>query len=180
MVFTFLGGKALLKKVLVIGCPGSGKSTFARALGKITGLPVIHLDRLNWREDATNVPREVFLARLEEALRGESWIIDGNYGATLEKRLKACDTVFFLDLDVGTCLEGVRLRKGQPRSDLPWLEPEADDLEFLEFIRNYPVNDRPRVLAMLKQYQDKRQFAFTSHAQMAAWLAGLEAQGSLG
>ena len=109
-----------MQKALIIGSPGSGKSTFARALHEATGLPLIHLDNLFWNADKTNVEKEVFLARLEDALQRERWIIDGNYLSTMDKRLAACDTVFFLDYPVDVCLEGIRQRQGQPRPDMPW------------------------------------------------------------
>ena len=83
-----------MKKVLVIGSPGSGKSTFARKLQDITGLPLVYLDRLQWNADRTVVDRSVFLARLEK-LQMDAWIIDGNYACMLEMRLQVCDTVFF-------------------------------------------------------------------------------------
>ena len=83
-----------MKRILVIGCPGSGKSTFARALQAKTDLPLFYLDRIYWNADRTTVAREVFDARLEEILRGDEWIIDGNYSRTMERRIRACDTVF--------------------------------------------------------------------------------------
>ncbi len=85
-----------MKKIIIPGCPGSGKSTFARALQKQTGLPLFYLDRMNWNPDRTTVEKDVFLERLQEVLSREEWILDGNYGSTIELRLQACDTAFFL------------------------------------------------------------------------------------
>ena len=96
-----------MEKIIVIGSPGAGKSTFSRALRGQTGLPLFYLDRLWHKPDRTNVSREEFDAALEGILRLDRWIIDGNYIRTLETSLRACDTVFLLDLPVETCLEGV-------------------------------------------------------------------------
>ena len=88
-----------MKKVIIIGCPGGGKSTFAKKLGKTTGLPLYHLDMLYWNEDKTTVPREVFISRLESAMNTDEWIIDGNYGDLLqEERLKMADKIIFVML----------------------------------------------------------------------------------
>ena len=95
-----------MKRILVIGCPGSGKSTFSGALQEKTGLPLIHLDRLYWNADRTTVEKEVFRRRLRDALEGETWIIDGDYASTMELRLQRCDTVFFLDYPADVCLNG--------------------------------------------------------------------------
>ena len=124
-----------MKRVLVIGCPGAGKSTFARWLRDATGLPLYYLDRIWHRPDKTNIPREEFDARVAELTAGDRWIIDGNYLRTLEPRLARCDTVFFLDLPVDVCLAGVAARMGQPREDMPWVEEEPDE-EFLQYIRD--------------------------------------------
>ena len=102
-----------MKKVLVIGCPGSGKSTLSRALQKRTQLPLFYLDRMNWNPDRTTVEREVFRKRLQAVLQQEEWIIDGNYASTMELRLQACDTVIFLDYPTQLCLDGVRERQGK-------------------------------------------------------------------
>ena len=84
-----------MKRIMIIGCPGSGKSTFSRALNNVTGIPLFHLDNMYWNADKTTVSKTVFKERLYQTIKKETWIIDGNYGSTLEIRLQACDTVFF-------------------------------------------------------------------------------------
>lgn len=148
-----------MKKVLVIGCPGSGKSTFSRALHQATGLPLYHLDLLYWNADKTTVERDEFLKRLHDVLQRDEWIIDGNYASSLEMRMNFCDSVFFLDYPVEMCLEGVRLRKGKPRSDMPWVETEEDD-DFIEFIKKFKEQIRPEILNLLQKYPDKEIYIF--------------------
>ena len=84
-----------MNKIIVIGCPGGGKSTFSKRLHKITKIPLYHLDMLYWNEDRTTVSREVFDQRLYKVMAEPVWIIDGNYQRTMETRLEKCDTVFF-------------------------------------------------------------------------------------
>lgn len=153
-----------MKKIIIIGCPGSGKSTFARALRDRTGLPLYHLDMLYWNADKTNVDKSVFLERLSEVLRQDEWIIDGNYGSTMELRLSACDTAIFLDYPTEVCLDGIRSRMGQPRSDIPWVETQQDG-DFFEFVKHFNEQQRPAVLALLAAYRDKRTVTLTSREQ---------------
>ena len=162
-----------MKRALVIGCPGSGKSTFSRALRDLTGLPLIHLDALYWNADGTVVPKDSFLRRLEEALSGEAWIIDGNYSSTMARRMERCDAVFFLDLPTEVCLEGALSRRGQVHSDLPWVESSDPDEEFLQSIRDYNRTKRPAVLSLLESLQDQEIHVFTSREQAWAYLASL-------
>jgi adenylate kinase family enzyme len=135
-----------MKKVIIIGCPGSGKSTFAKALQKAAGLPLYHLDQLYWKKDRTTVEKNVFLQRLEQLLEQDRWIIDGNYASTMELRMKECDTVIFLDYPLEVCLQGIRERRSKPRSDIPWIEREPDE-EFIKFIQNFQIQNRHRLSA---------------------------------
>jgi len=153
-----------MNKVIIIGCPGSGKSTFSRALQNLTGLPLYHLDLLYWNSDRTTVSKEVFRERLQNVMMLDSWIIDGNYGSTMEMRMAECDTVFFLDYPLEVCFNGVRERKGKTRSDMPWIETE-DDEEFLEFIKNYNTQSRPKVLELLEKYKEKNIVIFKNREE---------------
>ena len=159
-----------MKKIIVIGCPGSGKSTFARALHETTGIPLYHLDMMYWNADKTTVEKDVFLNRLSEALRGEEWIIDGNYASTMEIRLAACDTVIFLDYPTELCLEGIRKRRGKQRTDIPWIETE-EDTEFTAFVKSFAVEQRPHITALLGKYSDKDIVKFTSREQADEFLS---------
>ena len=160
-----------MKKVIVIGCPGSGKSTFSRALHKKTGIPLYYLDMMYWNADKTTVEKSVFLSRLAAALDTDAWIIDGNYGASMEMRMQACDTVIFLDYPLDICLDGIRARRAKPREDMPWIET-VEDAEFLEFIKSYGEQQKPRVLALLEKYRDKSVIVFKSREQAEAYLNG--------
>ena len=157
-----------MKKIIVIGCPGSGKSTFARALHNQTGIPLYHLDMMYWNADKTTVEKSVFIDRLSAVLEKDEWIVDGNYMSTMEIRLARCDTVFFLDYPLDVCLDGIEKRRGKPRSDMPWIESEAD-AEFIEFIKNYNSQIKPKVMELITEYCDKNIIVFKSREQADAF-----------
>ncbi len=159
-----------MKKVIVIGCPGSGKSTVSRALHNKTGIPLYHLDMMYWNADKTTVEKSMFLERLSAVLEKDEWIIDGNYSSTMELRMAACDTVIFLDYPLDICLDGIKERRGKPRSDMPWIETE-EDAEFIEFIENYNEQQKPKVLELLKKYSDKNIIILESREQADEFLS---------
>lgn len=159
-----------MEKVIVIGCPGGGKSTFARRLQQLTGLPLHHLDNLWHRPDRTTVGREEFDRRLGELLAGAQWIIDGNYNRTMERRMAACDTVFLLDYPTEVCLAGAAARVGQAHDDLPWVE-ETLDPEFRQWIEEFHDTQLPRIYELLAQYREGREIViFRTRDEADAWL----------
>ena len=159
-----------MQKVIVIGCPGSGKTTFAEKLQKKLDLPLYHLDAIWHKPDKTHIPREEFDARMAEILATDAWIIDGNYSRTLECRIAACDTVFLFDLPMEVCLEGVISRIGKKRNEMPWIETELD-AEFKAQIEAFPQKELPLTYALLEKYKnDKTVLIFQSRAQADAFL----------
>ena len=160
-----------MKKIIVIGCPGSGKSTVSRALHNKTGISLYHLDMIYWNADKTTVEKRVFLELLSTVLKKDAWIIDGNYGSTMELRMAACDTVIFLDYPLDVCLDGIKERREKPRSDMPWIETE-ENAEFIEFVKSYNEQQKPKVLELLKKYSDKNIIVLESREQADAFLNG--------
>jgi adenylate kinase family enzyme len=142
-----------LQRVLVIGSGGSGKTTFARRLAERTGLPLIHLDAIYWRPGWQPTPADEWREIVEQVISRDSWIIDGNYGGTLDLRLEACDTVVFLDIPRLICLWRVLRRQlghlGKTRPELPVGCPERLTWEFLVWIWTYPKSRRGRILERL-------------------------------
>ena len=149
-----------MERVAVLGPAGAGKSELARALGQRTGLPVVHLDRIFWRENWTPVPRADAERELAVVVAGDRWILDGNFlehGAD-DPRFARADTVVFLDVPRRTCLRRVLLRwirdRGRARPDLPEGATEGFDPHLLRWIWLYPKTDRPRVLELLASVSD--------------------------
>ena len=162
-----------MTRIIVIGCPGSGKSTLSRELHNKTALPLYHLDMMYWNEDKTTVEKPVFLKRLSTVLEKDEWIIDGNYASTMEMRMEKCDTVIFLDFPLDTCLKGIAERRGKPRSDMPWTESEESDREFIEFVKNYNLQMRPQVIELVNKYSYKNILIFNNRNDVNSFLCQL-------
>lgn len=162
-----------MQKVIVIGSPGAGKSTFARKLVGITGLPLYYLDMLWHKCDKTNVSREEFDIKLDEIIKKDFWIIDGNYLRTMEKRMISCDTVFLLDYPMELCLAGAASRIGKKREDMPWVETEFDD-EFRQWILDFPNDQLPEIYNLIGKYSEGRDvFIFRSREEAEKFMVYL-------
>lgn len=145
-----------MKRAVVIGCSGSGKSVFSRKLRDVTGLTLYYLDMIWHKPDGTNILRDEFDEKLRSIISRDSWIIDGNYQRTLETRIKACDTVFLFDLPTETCIEGALSRIGKRREDMPWFENELDP-QFRQWIESFRENQLPEIYRLLDKYKNGRQ-----------------------
>lgn len=144
-----------MKRVLVIGPGGSGKSTFARRLGQILGIEVKHLDSFYWRSGWTKPSNEDWIKTVNDLISRDSWIIDGNFGGTLPLRVERCDTVIFLDMPRLLCLWRITKRRityrKLSRPDMAEGCHEKLDLEFIRWVWNYSNRSRPRVIKLLNE-----------------------------
>ena len=160
-----------MKKIIIIGCSGSGKSTFARKLSAKTNIPLYYLDMIWHKPDKTTLTEREFDEQLSALLNQETWIIDGNYQRTLEMRLKECDTVFLLDIPTQICLESAKSRIGKQRVDLPWIETEFEE-DFQQWIYQYPNKSLPKIMELLDKYKnDKQIIIFKSRDEAQNFLA---------
>ncbi|MBR5140842.1 MAG: adenylate kinase [Clostridia bacterium] len=163
-----------MQRIIVIGCPGSGKTTFAEKLAAKSGLDLFYLDAIWHKPDRTHISREEFDARLSEILERDLWIIDGNYSRTLERRIDACDTVILFDLPTELCIEGATLRLGKKRCDMPWIDTELDPWLKNE-IEEFSIKNLPTIYALLEKYKcGKRIVIFKKREEADSFLSNTE------
>ena len=145
---------------MIIGSGGAGKSTLAKEVGTRLGLPLFHLDKLYWGAGWTEPDKGDWEKLQVEVCANSEWVIDGNYGGTLDVRLKACDTVIFLDLPRWLCLFRVLMRpliyRNTPRPDMAEGCIEKLDFVFLKWIWDYRSERRPAILAKLEELEDEK------------------------
>ena len=159
-------------RILVIGSPGAGKSSFSRKLRDKTGLPLYYLDMIYHNPDRTTISREEFDVKLSQILALSQWIIDGNYQRTLPLRFERCTDVFFFDLPVEQCLQGAASRIGQAREDMPWVETEFDP-EFRQYILDFQKGQTPGIYDLVEGYKDSRSITiFRSREEADSWIHG--------
>lgn len=153
-----------MKRILVIGCPGSGKTTLSQRLGDILQIPVIHLDTLYWKPGWVETGKDEWIDQLRNVMSNEAWILDGNYSGTLPERLGECDAVVFLDVSRILCVWRVLKRSiwhhGKVRSDMAEGCPERLDLSFLLWVWNYRNRSRPKILNLLRQCHDSKKVIY--------------------
>jgi adenylate kinase family enzyme len=107
-----------MRRVLIFGRGGAGKSTLARRLGEVLQLPVVELDKVYWRADGSPTPVAAWQAAQKQLVAGGAWILDGDLGPSdvVEPRLRAADTIIVLDLAACRCAWRV-LRRSRERTD---------------------------------------------------------------
>lgn len=147
-----------IKKIIIVGCSGSGKSWLARQLADYTGLPLTHLDLEYWKPNWVKTPREEWIEKQQKFISKEQWIIEGNYNGTLELRFEAAQLVIFLDMNRFLCLVRVLKRHGKKRPDLPdYLEEKligSDFWDFCKWIWTFPKAGKRTILDLHQKYPD--------------------------
>ena len=165
-----------MKKVIVIGPGGAGKSTVARRLGERLNIEVKHLDRFYWQPGWQEPPKEEWLEKVKELTSADTWIIDGNYGGTLETRIERCDTIVFLDLPRLLCLWRIAKRRllyrDRSRPDMAEGCNEKLDWSFVQWVWNYSRRSRPKVIKLLRESSATKQIVWLrSRAEIEKFLS---------
>lgn len=161
-----------MKRVVIIGSGGAGKSTLARALGQKTGLPVVHLDGLYWRVGWVPTPEDQWAERQRELVERERWVMDGNYGSTLDLRLAAADTVIFLDTPRLVLKRRLRFHN-RTRPDMSAGNPERLTGEFLRWVWGYPKR-KPALLEKMRAQRYVRVVVLRRSRDVKGFLNRLE------
>lgn len=161
-----------------MGSSGAGKTTLSLELSRILDLPIIHLDAEYWQPGWTKPPSELWFERQRELLKAERWIVDGNYGATMDLRFAAADTIVFLDFPRLLCIWRILKRvleyRPNTRPDMAEGCDERFDLAFIKYVWTFPERHRPRILERLEAYPDKRLYQLKIAGDVKDFLAELE------
>lgn len=110
-----------MKKIVVLGRGGAGKSTIAWRLSKILNIPCIELDKYFWKEGLVSTPISEWKQIQNKLTKENSWIMDGDLGKydSLEIRLSQADTIIILDFSLYTCLKRA-IKRSPERFDFWW------------------------------------------------------------
>ncbi len=169
-----------MRRVLVIGSPGAGKSTLAADIARLTGLPLIHLDQHYWRSGWIEPPKEEWLAKVRQLIAGDRWIMDGNYGGSLRLRLTRADTVVHLDLPAWLCVTRILRRIvgswRKVRPDMAEGCPEQFSAEFILYTATFRIHRRERVMRMLDGFTG-RIITLKNASEVRSFLASLDHSG---
>jgi adenylate kinase family enzyme len=166
-----------MKRVLVIGHPGAGKTTFAVELGKKLNLPVIYLDQQFWQPGWVKTPMDIFRERVVTFASADAWLMDGTYDSTLDLRLPHADAVIWLDYSRYLCLwqaiKRIARNYGTVREKMADGCPEKIDFGFFRWIWNYQRNQYPGIRALIRKHFVGEPIILRNHVEAERWLADL-------
>ena len=167
-----------MQRVMIIGPCGAGKSTVSHRLAAKLGLPLIHMDQLNWLPGWVDGGNERLLGLLTTEVAKDRWLIEGNYGSTMEPRLQRADTVIYLDFPIWLCimrvLKRVTTSYGRRRPDMAEGCLEHFDASSLLYILRWNRGPRQRTERLLRGHEDKVVRLKSSNA-LAKWLVNVKA-----
>ncbi|MFD1413585.1 P-loop NTPase family protein [Oceanobacillus jeddahense] len=172
--------KSIVNRIIVIGCPGAGKSTLSTQIAQIRNIPLVHLDSIQWIDDDTTASKAAFDTKLNEEIKKDKWIIDGNYARTLELRMKHADWVIWLDFPRSVCLYRIFKRYIKNRGKKsPHGNPDRLDFSFLRFVWNYKKENNSRIKSLKDKHQGRLRFShIRSGRELRKFMSNLETQRS--
>lgn len=166
------------RRIMIIGSPGSGKSTFARKLADISGIPLIHLDKEFWNYGWVETSKEEWVKKQVRLVEGEKWIIDGNYGGTMDLRVEKADTIICFQLNRIVCilsyLKRVITNINKVRPDMPEGCEEKFDFEFMKYIWNFPEASGKRNIEKLMAVKGKKIIVFKNRGEVNRYIKQIQ------
>ncbi|CAH0344434.1 DNA topology modulation protein [Bacillus sp. CECT 9360] len=163
-----------MKKIMILGCPGAGKSTLAKRLSGILHIPAIHLDAHFWQPGWIEMPREKWQAKHEGLMAGDSWIMDGHYSTTIGNRFVNADTVIYLEFPTIVCLYRIIKRRfqyhGETRPDMASGCPEKIDWEFFSYVATFNRQKAPILKERIASLSGKKIMVLKNRRQIEAFL----------
>lgn len=167
----------VMKKILVIGRPGSGKSYFSKRLSPLLVIPLYHLDNIFWKDDGSHISREELLRECDKIFALDSYILDGNYKSTLYYRINYCDTIFFLDIPKDVCMEGLKRRENEYRDDIPSIITKRSIDGLIRAVENFDNDDRLIIESEIKKHPEVNVITFHSRKEVDEYLESLKEKG---
>jgi adenylate kinase family enzyme len=170
-----------MKKIVILGSSGTGKTTLGRLLGEKLKIKTLHLDSVYWKKDWQNISKDEFDVYMKDFLvKNKSWVIDGNYSNNehFKYRLDSSDTIIFLDFGTQMSLKGIHQRadyyKHQTRSDMAEGCVEGIDQVFLKYVSTYYKFRAKYLMAIVNQYKNKKQvLIFKNRNELYEWYNSL-------
>lgn len=167
-----------MKRIVIVGCSGAGKTTVAKVLGYRLGLPVIHIDQIAFQPGWVQIDNASLDRKLTRIMAKKSWILEGNYGRTMAWRISKADTVIFLDYPRWICMLRVVKRVlshyGKTRPDMADGCAEQFDWGFMKWVWNYAKQDRPKTLRKVEEGgKGKRILHLRSPMELDVFLSSL-------
>lgn len=149
-------------KIIIIGCPGAGKSVLTRRMNEFLAYPVMHLDKIYHTGGKSHITREELIIKVNDFVSNhDKWIIDGNYIGTLEMRVKLADTIILMKIPPKICVANAYKRAEDSskhdvkRDDMAEGFDETITEDFINFIENFETDTMPRIIEIVEKYPGK-------------------------
>ena len=164
-----------MKRILIIGIPGAGKTFFSRKLAKKTGLSLVHLDYYYHQTKSNYYNNKLaWKAKVKELIAKDEWIIEGNYQSTYDIRFARADCIILLDIPKTKAVYRVLKRhvagRSRRREEMPLEWKEKIGRDFIKHIWNFDKKEVTKVYSELKNHKNKELIVLNTTQQTEEFL----------